>query len=133
MTHAQALPSQSIPSTVANITDECPRHETTSADFIAVADSLEYKSLRSTFVNFAFSMTIAALVAYFSYVILSVYAIDFMSQPFLGLRGTNLGIVLGLTQFAIVWVWTSIYVRFTEKKIDPRSDALKATLEGGAA
>ncbi|MBO1030199.1 DUF485 domain-containing protein [Tessaracoccus sp. SD287] len=133
MTHAQALPSHPTPTTVADITDECPRREATPADFIAVADSLEYKSLRSTFVTFAFSMTIAALIAYFSYVIASVYAVDFMRQPFLGLRGTNLGIVLGLAQFAIVWVWTSIYVRFTDKKIDPRSDALKATLEGGAA
>ena len=129
MTHAQALPNSSQP----DITAECPRHEATNAELVAVADSLEYRSLRSTFVTFAFSMTIAALISYFTYVILSVYAVDFMSQPFLGLRGTNLGIVLGLTQFAIVWIWTAIYVRFTEKKIHPRSDALKAQLEGGTA
>ncbi|MGA4668526.1 DUF485 domain-containing protein [Propionibacteriaceae bacterium Y1923] len=128
MTHAQAKP---VPP--ADLSADCPRHEATTAEFVAVADSLEYRNLRSTFVRFAFSMTIAALISYFTYVVLSIYAIDFMSQPFLGLRGTNLGIVIGLAQFVIVWVFTAVYVRFTARRIDPTADALKAQLEGAAA
>lgn len=133
MTHAQATPVPQTTPTHADLSAECQRREASTAEFVAVADSAEYRELRSTFVNFAFSMTIAALIAYFTYVVLSIYAVDFMSQPFLGLKGTNLGIVIGLAQFVIVWVWTAIYVRFTAKRIDPRSDALKATLEGAAA
>ena len=111
---------------------EKPHGVASNAEFVAMADSPEYKKLRSTFTNFAFPMTIAALVAYFTYVVLSIYAVDFMSQPFLGFKGFNLGIALGLLQFAIVWVFTAIYVNFNDKKIDPISAALKAKLEKGA-
>ncbi len=49
-----------------------------------MAASPEYATLRSTFRRFAFPMTIAGLVSYFTYVLLSIYAVDFMATPAIG-------------------------------------------------
>ena len=111
-----------------------PAHAAPSPSaFAAVEASEEYRGLRSTFRGFAFPMTIAALACYFVYVLLSIYSIDLMKRPFLGLEGLTLGMVLGLLQFAVVWVWTALYVRFANTKIDPTSAVLKARLEKEAS
>lgn len=112
---------------------EKPHEVASTAEFAAMADTPEYGKLRSTFRSFAFPMTIVGLISYFIYVVLSIYAVDFMKQPFLGLKGLNTGIVLGLLQFAVVWIWTIIYVNFANNKLDPASASIKAQLEKGAA
>nr|WP_255622285.1 DUF485 domain-containing protein [Tessaracoccus sp. OS52] len=89
----------------------------------------QYQSLRGTFRRFAFPMTMASLVSYFTYVLLSIYAEGFMAQPLLG--ALNVGMALGLTQFAITWIWTAIYVRYAQRRLDPAASDLKAQLEGG--
>lgn len=96
--------------------------------FVEVAASPQYQKLRSTFRNFAFPMTIAGLVAYFTFVLLSIFAEDFMATPFLGLEGINVGLMIGFLQFAIVWIWTAIYVNFANKKIDPIAAEIKDDL-----
>lgn len=118
-THSQAPHSQE-PST-ENVT------------YHSVAATPQYQRLRSGFLRFAFPMTIAALVSYFAYVLASIYAVDWMKQPFAGLSGLTLGMALGLAQFAIVWVWTAIYVRFANTRIDPTATTIKAQIENGAA
>lgn len=110
---------------------EAPAEVSTSA-YAAVADTQEYQELRSTFRRFAFPMTIAGLASFFVYVVLSIYAVDFMKQPFAGMQGLTVGFVLGLVQFAVVWIWTAIYVRFMGSKVDPRSERIKARLEEGS-
>ncbi len=125
------LPADHWP--LPELTHVGPSHpEPSQADFVAVSKTPEYAKVRSTFRSFAFPMTIAALVSYFTYVVLSIYAIDFMKQPFVGLKGLNLGMALGLFQFAIVWIWTALYVRFMNNKIDPIAGELKTRLENGA-
>lgn len=96
--------------------------------FLDVAQSTRFQQLRSRFRNFAFPMTIAALVAYFTFVVLSIFAPDFMATPFLGMEGVNIGLIIGFLQFAIVWTWTAIYVNFANKKIDPAAAELKQEL-----
>lgn len=96
--------------------------------FLDVAASDEYQRLRSRFRNFAFPMTIAGLSAYLVFVILSIYAVDFMSTPFLGLQGINVGLVIGIAQFVIVWVWTAIYVNYSNNKLDPLANEIKERL-----
>lgn len=110
---------------------ERPHDEPSNADFVSVARSAEYATLRKTFRGFAFPMMAAGLVSYFSYVLASMYAIDFMSQPFFGMKGLTLGFVLGLIQFAVVWIWTALYVNFANNKLDPISGGLKEKLEKG--
>lgn len=110
---------------------EKPHAEPSGEAFREVAAAPEYATLRSTFRGFAFPMTIAGLVSYFVFVVLSIYAVDFMKQPFLGMKGLTLGFVLALVQFAVVWIWTALYVNFANKRIDPIAGQLKARLENG--
>lgn len=108
-----------------------PHAEPATSAFVTVHASPEFTSLRRTFRGFAFPMTIAALVSYFTYVVLSIYAVPFMKQPFLGLKGLNVGIVLGLLQFAVVWIWTALYVRFANNSLDKAASALRTRIEKG--
>ena len=110
---------------------EKPHGDPSSAAFLEVAASPEYAALRSTFRGFACPMTIAGLVSYFVFVVLSIYAVDFMATPLIG--QLNVGTTLGLAQFAVVYVWTFLYVRFMTSRIDPIATGLKATLEKGAS
>lgn len=109
---------------------EKPHEGPNTAAFIAVAQTPEYSNLRSTFRQFAFPMTIAGLVSYFTYVLLSIYAVGFMATPAIG--AINVGTLLGLAQFAVTYLWTAAYVRFANRKLDPTANALKARLEEGA-
>jgi uncharacterized membrane protein (DUF485 family) len=104
------------------------------AVFVAVSKTPEFRELRSSFRRFAFPMTIAGLTSYFVYVVLSIYAVDFMASPFLGMVGLNTGIMLGLFQFVVVWVWTAIYVNYANRKLDPLAASIKAHIvnEGAA-
>ncbi len=106
---------------------ETPHAEPTHTSFVSVAASPEYTRLRSAFRSFAFPMTIAGLTSYFAYVFLSIFATDFMARPMLG--ALNVGMVIGLAQFAMTWLWTALYVNYATKRLDPVSSELKARLE----
>ena len=45
----------------------------------------------------------------------------------------NVGILIGLGQFVTTFVITFIYVRFANRELDPRAEAIRNELEGGAA
>ena len=100
--------------------------------FIEVQESAEFDQLRKTFRGFAFPMTIAFLAWYFAYVLASVYAKDFMSQPFLGMPHFNLGHFLGLMQFVTTFLITWLYIRHANTKLDPISSRIRERLEGAA-
>ncbi len=110
---------------------EKPHEDPSTDSFVAVSETPEYRGLRDTFRKFAFPMTVAGLVSYFTYVLLSIFAVDFMATPAIG--NVNIGTLFGLFQFLVVYVWTFLYVRFMTNKIDPTSNALKAQLEKGAS
>ncbi len=101
--------------------------------FLEVAESSEYQRLRSSFRRFAFPMTIAGIVMYFLFVLLSIFAVDFMASPVPGLQGLNTGLLIGIALFAVVWIWTALYVRFANKSIDPLAESIRGELaEKGA-
>lgn len=104
------------------------RTEPRSSDFLQIADTREFAELRSTFRSFAFPMTVAGLVAYFVFVVLSIFMPEFMGRPLFG--SLSIGMTIGLAQFAITWIWTAVYVNFANKRIDPISTKLKSQLEG---
>lgn len=108
---------------------EKPHQAPSTAAFVAVSRTKEYETLRSSFRNFAFPMTVAGLSSYFVYVVLSIYATGFMSQPLIG--SLNIGMTLGLFQFLVTYVWTALYVNFATKRLDPTAHALKTQLEKG--
>ncbi|KAA9393567.1 DUF485 domain-containing protein [Kocuria coralli] len=103
--------------------------EPTAEDFVAAQRSPEFESLRSTHRKFVVPMTVFFLVWFALYVLLSIYATDFMSIQVIG--NVNLGIILGLLQFVTTFGITGLYVAFANKSLDPQARDLRATLEAG--
>lgn len=100
-----------------------------AAKFHAAQNSPEFAELKRRFRSFVFPMTLAFLVWYFLYVVLAVYATDFMSTKVFG--EINLGLVFGLLQFVSTFVITAVYIKFAGKTVDPRAAAIRAALENG--
>lgn len=100
-----------------------------AAEFRAAQNSPEFLELKRRFRAFVFPMTVAFLVWYFLYVILAVYATDFMSTKVFG--EVNIGIIFGLLQFVSTFAITAIYIRFAGRQVDPRAAALRGRLENG--
>ncbi|MEO6413316.1 MAG: DUF485 domain-containing protein [Pedococcus sp.] len=94
--------------------------------FVALQDSPEFADLRSRFRRFVFPMTGLFLAWYFLYVLLSVYASDFMSTKVFG--NVNVGLILGLGQFVSTFAITILYVRWADREFDPRAAALAVTI-----
>lgn len=97
--------------------------------FIDMQNSAEFDELRQRFRSFSFPLSIAFLVWYLAYVLLSTYAVDFMKTKVVG--NVNLGIVLGLLQFVTTFGITALYIRHANKNLDPIATKLRAELEGG--
>lgn len=104
------------------------KHEPTRDEFVEVSKTSEFAQLRKNFRGFAFPMTVAFLVWYFLFVLLSTYARGFMSTPFIG--HVNVGIFLGLLQFVTTFVLTALYIRHANKNLDPLANQLRSRLEG---
>lgn len=100
------------------------------ADFDRVHTSAEFIELKRRFRGFAFPMTVAFVVWYFLYVLLSTYAVGFMSTPLIGY--INIGMAMGLAQFVTTFGLTWLYVRHANRKLDPLAEQLRNDLEGGA-
>ena len=94
--------------------------------YIAVQESAQFSELRRTFRNFVFPVTAFFLTWYFVYVLLSIFASDFMGTEVFG--NINIGLLMGLGQFVTTFAITIIYVRWAEKKFDPTADAISAQL-----
>ncbi|MFC5275502.1 DUF485 domain-containing protein [Brachybacterium sacelli] len=97
--------------------------------FLAVQRSQEFTQLRRSFRGFAIPMTVAFLVWYLAYVLLSTYAEGFMSIQLLG--NLNLGIVFGLSQFLMTFLITWLYIRHANRSLDPVATRIREELEGG--
>ncbi|WP_129667090.1 DUF485 domain-containing protein [Phytoactinopolyspora endophytica] len=93
--------------------------------------SPEFAELRRRFRAFAFPMTVAFIAWYFMYVLLSTYAVGFMSTSVFG--NVNVGVVLGLGQFASTFLITWLYIRHANSRLDPVATRIREELEGGSA
>jgi uncharacterized membrane protein (DUF485 family) len=116
------------PGSVGPAPDPVEQTSHTAEQFLAVQQSAEFAQLRRSFRGFAIPMTIAFLVWYLAYVLLSTYAEGFMSIRLIG--NLNLGIVLGFSQFAMTFLITWLYIRHANKSLDPISGKLRDELEG---
>ena len=100
-----------------------------SADeFIAMQKSPQFEKLRSTYRKFAFPMTVAFMVWYLLYVVVAVFAHDFMAIEIGG--GFNIGLIFGLLQFVTTFLITWLYVQYANKKIEPQAAAIREEMEG---
>jgi uncharacterized membrane protein (DUF485 family) len=100
----------------------------TSADpYVALQSTEEFQHLRSKFRGFVFPMTAFFLAWYFLYVLLSVFAPDFMGTKVWG--NINVGLLFGLGQFVTTFAITFIYARWANRELDPLAEKLGATLD----
>ena len=100
-------------------------------EYLAVQASPEFKELRSKLHRFVFPMSALFLLWYFAYVLLGAFAHDFMAIKVWG--DINVGLLICLGQFVSTFVITGLYVRFANRELDPRAEAIRAKLEGGAS
>lgn len=92
-----------------------------------VQASPEFQDLRSSFRRFAFPMTAFFLAWYFLYVLLAVFAHDWMSTKLSG--NITIGLVMGLLQFVSTFAITIIYVRWAGRTLDPKAERVHALAE----
>jgi uncharacterized membrane protein (DUF485 family) len=95
--------------------------------YIDVQKSPEFQDLRRRYRGFVLPVTAASVLWYFLYVGLAAYATDFMATKLFG--NINVGLVLGLLQFVTTFAVTAVYVRYAGRVLDPRSAAIRDTME----
>lgn len=100
-------------------------------EYRTVQASPEFQELRLRLRRFVFPMSALFLVWYAAYVILGAFAHDFMAIKVWG--NINVGLLIGIGQFVSTFVITGLYVRFANRELDPRAEAIRTKLEGGAA
>ncbi|WP_367040501.1 DUF485 domain-containing protein [Streptomyces sp. Je 1-332] len=105
-------------------------HAPSTEEFLQEQASPEFGELRKAHRSFAFPLTIAFIAWYLVYVLLSNYAGDFMGTKLFG--NINVALVLGLGQFLTTFLIAWWYSRHAATKLDPRADAIKSRMEGGA-
>jgi uncharacterized membrane protein (DUF485 family) len=112
---------------------EHPPSETpvTADDYLSIQASPEFQELRNRLRRFVFPMSALFLIWYFAYVLLGAFAHDFMATKLWG--NINVGLLIGLGQFVSTFVITGIYVRYANRELDPRAEAIRDRVQGGAA
>ena len=113
-------------------TDHPPREAAAGGlDFQEIQASPEFQELRSRLRRFVFPMSAVFLIWYAAYVMLGAFAHDFMAIKVWG--NVNVGLLVGLGQFLTTFIITGIYVRFANRELDPRAEAIRTEFEGTAA
>ncbi|MEU9733625.1 DUF485 domain-containing protein [Streptomyces sp. NPDC048002] len=102
----------------------------TTEEFTEVQESAEFGELRRSYRSFAFPLTLGFIVWYLLYVLLSNYAGGFMGTKLFG--NINVALVLGLAQFLTTFLIAWWYARHAAAQLDPKADAIKSRMEGGA-
>jgi uncharacterized membrane protein (DUF485 family) len=98
--------------------------------YVEVAGTPEFDNLRRVFRRFVFPATVAFLVWYGLYVVLSAYARGFMDTKVVG--HINVALIFGLLQFVSTFLIAWLYTRYADRQIDPLADQLRADVEGDA-
>ena len=84
----------------------------------------EFRELKKRHTSFVLPATIAFLSWYLLYVVMSMWAHDFMSQQVVG--NINVGLVFGLLQFVTTFLIAWLYARYMTAKVDPLARDLEA-------
>jgi uncharacterized membrane protein (DUF485 family) len=95
--------------------------------YLAVQQSEEFAKLRRALRRFIFPMTVAFLVWYTLYVVLSAYARDFMGTKVVG--NINIALVFGLLQFVTTFLIAWLYERYSSRTLEPMAESVKARME----
>ena len=82
----------------------------------------EFAQLKRTYLRFVVPLTIAFMAWYLLYVLMSIYAGDFMDTEVVG--NINVALIFGLLQFVSTFAIAIWYARFAAKNMDPIADKL---------
>ena len=85
--------------------------------YVELHQTPEFSELRSKFRRFVFPATAAFMSWYLLYVVMSMWAHDFMSKQVVG--NINVALVFGLLQFASTFLIAWLYGRYMNKNVDP--------------
>jgi uncharacterized membrane protein (DUF485 family) len=85
--------------------------------------SKEFAELRRRYRSFAFPWTVAFLLWYLLFVVMSSWAHDFMSTKLIG--HINVALVFGLLQFLSTFVIARLYATHAAKSLDPLAEGLE--------
>jgi uncharacterized membrane protein (DUF485 family) len=85
--------------------------------------SAEFQDLRRRYRGFAIPATIAFMVWYLLYVVMSSWATDFMSTKIVG--NINVALVFGLLQFVSTFLIAWLYSRHANRALDPIAGKLQ--------
>ena len=99
-----------------------------SSIYEQVQASADFQELRRRYRSWAFPVTVAFLVWYLLYVILSAFARDFMGTKVFG--NINIALIFGILQFVSTFLIAWGYSRHAASKLDPLSDKLRGEIEG---
>jgi uncharacterized membrane protein (DUF485 family) len=97
--------------------------------YVREQEDPDFVELRRRYRGFAFPMTVAFLVWYFTFVLLSIFAPEFMATKVWG--NITLGLILGVGQFASTALITWLYLRHANAKLDPLATEIRERIEGG--
>jgi uncharacterized membrane protein (DUF485 family) len=100
-------------------------------DYITEEQSPRFLELKRKHRSFVFPLSIAFLLWYFAYVLLSSFAPDFMAQRVWG--HITIGLLLGLGQFVTTFAITMWYVWYANHRLDPISTEIREDLESKEA
>ncbi|MGL5810393.1 MAG: DUF485 domain-containing protein [Nocardioides sp.] len=93
-----------------------------------LAASDDFAELRRRYRSFVFPWTLAFMAWYLTFVLLSNWAPGLMDNQVYG--DINLGLVLGLLQFASTFAIAWIYARHAARYFDPLADRIRARYDG---
>lgn len=92
-----------------------------------VQASSEFKAHKKKYRSFAFPMAVGFLVWYFSFILLTTFARDFVNTPVVGVL--NVAFVLAILQFVTTFAIAWLYDRYSTKNLDGPGEKLKAQVE----
>jgi uncharacterized membrane protein (DUF485 family) len=99
-------------------------HQTSGhAIYADLAATDDFKQLRHRYRSFAVPWTVAFLAWYLLYVMLSIFATDFMDTRVMG--NINVALILGLLQFASTFLIAWLYSRHAASRLDPLARRLE--------
>jgi uncharacterized membrane protein (DUF485 family) len=108
-----------------------PEHHLASGAYFDVWErnqaSEEFGELRSRFRRFAFPMAIAFLLWYFLFVLLMVFARDWVSTPVFG--SINIAFVLAVLQFVSTLVIVLAYDTYSRNRLDGLREVIRLRVE----
>jgi uncharacterized membrane protein (DUF485 family) len=103
--------------TPATPTSPTPHQRSGHAVYEELHATADFQEVRSRYRAFAIPATIAFLAWYLLYVVMSMWATDFMNIQVVG--NVNVALVFGLLQFASTFGIAYLYAKHMNKKVDP--------------